>query len=192
MVQDHEIEVMENVDHQEEENIRVSSVSSSISPQATPSCQTASIEGDKSVAPFCLPVPQSVLDLDKPAPQCAPAPVPASVLALDDPCEVQDYDAGYVAPAQRAVPSEEPWVSTPIPLPRAVLDKDKPWIPSNASATAGPPNPHPRTSTSSQENSTPQPEPAAAPNQDAFQPITSVQSARQLSKISLKSVNESR
>jgi len=85
---------------------------------------------DKSVAPACLPVPQSVLDMDK--------PISSSV--------VTDYSNGYQTPVQKTAPPQEPWVPQPIPLPRGVLDADKPWN-KNESTLKSFPLPSPRSCT---------------------------------------------
>ena len=84
---------------------------------------------DKSVAPFCLPVPQSVLEMDR--------PMSSSV--------VQDYSNGYQTPVQKTAPPQEPWIPQPIPLPRGVLDSDKPWSKNHTSPKTTP-SPCPRSS----------------------------------------------
>nr|XP_026695641.1 uncharacterized protein LOC100178505 isoform X2 [Ciona intestinalis] len=60
-----------------------------------------------------------------------PTPVhslPQSIIDLDKPCPVVDYTQGYITPSQRTAPVDEPWTQQPIPLPRGVLDADKPWV----------------------------------------------------------------
>lgn len=96
---------------------------------------TSSAPPDKSIAPAPLPVPQSVLDMNKPASSSM----------------VQDYSTGYQTPVQKTAPAEEAWISQPIPLPRGVLDADKPWsknVEETVPKTA--PLPHPRSSTQHQ------------------------------------------
>ena len=75
---------------------------------------------------------------------CTPAPVPQSVLDLDKPYPVQDYSAGYITPVQKTASSQDPLIHQPIPLPRGVLDSDKPWIKPDQI-----PSPHPRSSSAS-------------------------------------------
>ncbi|CAK8673438.1 unnamed protein product [Clavelina lepadiformis] len=107
--------------------------------------QTSSLEVKPS------PVPQSVLELDKPLQltkqvvQHAPLPVPQSVLDMDKPCDVDDYSHGYTVPKQIVASPEQTWVQTPIPLPRGVLDADKPWTKTEARETSSP-SPQPRKS----------------------------------------------
>ena len=120
-------------DLEEEENVAKEEpkMGEVIFPLSKPSASSAVT--DKSVAPACLPIPQSVLDMNEPA----------------SPTMVQDYSAGYQTPMQKTASAQEPWISQPIPLPRGVLDADKPWIKDETIPKTAP-LPHPRSSTHQQ------------------------------------------
>ena len=128
----------ENEEHTIEEESKQEEPQSEVSKEQLPepsSLLEASSSRDKSVAPSCLPVPQSVLDQDKPAPESM----------------VQDYATGYETPIQKTAPPQEPWVPQPIPLPRGVLEADKIWTKKDQGEAA--PSPQPRSSTSAGDNS---------------------------------------